>query len=330
MASAEQQHQMDMRSALNMQILKMAPAPDSSAHHQHHHFGGSSQHSSSGSGGGADPHYLGGVSAAMDAPVKAHTPKKSGANQSVTEWNVGSGVADGADGGSGGGSLRQHWPSHLPRPPSRKKLGDDDEENAMKLKNAPGVIVYNANTQEGFSMARVLSQKGLRVIAVVRVVTSRNAKKLTKLKGVTVKVADLNDADGVKAAAEGCQQAFLVTKYWERFENVIEEQMAKVVLNASSRAGIKRLVLATFEDTLELRAKGRKSQIMPTADGTIYPSFEGMDSIDKMAKGLGIQLTHMLTSYLDEPEAKKSLILIRGENGKIITQPYIQENKVAL
>lgn len=303
MASAEQQQQMDMRMELNMQILKVghdvaAPRQDG---------GGSQSGSSSG-----DPDYLGGGM----VPVKAHTNKKSIANSSVTEWNVGA--------GGGGGSLQEHWPPHLPKPPSRRKLVED-EADELKKKNVPGVIVYNANTQEGFSMVRVLSQKGLRVIAVVRVVTSRNAKKLTKLKGVTVKVADLNDVEAVKLAAEGCQQAFLVTKYWERFENPIEEQMAKVVLDASSQAGIKRLVLATFEDTLELRARGRKSQIMPTVEGMIYPCFEGMDSIDKLAKGLGIQLTHMLTSYLDEPEAKKSLILIRGENGKIISQPFIQE-----
>jgi len=255
---------------------------------------------------------------ALLAPV-VRAKTKSIANTSETEWNMGSS-------GGPGQTFQEHWPSHLPRPPSQKKLQVDEEEEARSKKNVPGVIVFNANTQEGSSMVRVLSEKGLKVIAVVRVFTSRNAKKLTKLKGVTVKVADLNDLDAVMAAAEGCQQAFLVTKYWERFENPIEETMAKVVLDASSQVGIKRLVLATFEDTLELRLRGRKSQLMPTADGLIYPSFDGMDSINKMAKGLGIQITHMMTSYLDEKDCKKSLILIRGENGKIMTQPYIQKS----
>jgi hypothetical protein len=126
-------------------------------------------------------------------------------------------------------------------------------------------------------------------------------------------------------ASQGCSQAFLVTKYWERFENSIEEDMAKVVLNGSAEAGIKRLVLATFEDTLELRGRNRKSQIMPTEDGRIYPKFEGMEGIIVRAKPLGVQITNMMTSYLDEPDTKKYLILIRGENGKIITQPYIQD-----
>lgn len=276
----ETQQQMDMRMALNAQILQ------------------------------ATTHTEG-----RPAVVKAHTPKKSAANSSVTEWNMGAGP---------GATFQEHWPSHLPRPPSMKKLVDEDES---AKKTGPQVIVFNANTQEGASMVRVLSDKGLKVIAVVRVFTSKNAKVLTKLKGVTVKVADLNDSEAVKLAAEGCQQAFLVTKYWERFENPIEEQMAKVVLAASSEVGIQRLILATFEDTAELRLRGRKSQLQPTVDGYIYPKFEGMDSINQMAKGLGISLTHMFTSYLDEADSKKSLIMIRGENGKIISQPYVQEIK---
>lgn len=255
------------------------------------------------------------VARAGEPEVVVAKKTKSVANSSVTEWNMG-----GA--GGPGGTFQEVWPSHLPRPPSMKKLTDEDDSQVNP--NAPMVIVFNANTQEGGSLVRVLSEKGLRVVAVVRVFTSKNAKRLTKLKGVTVKVADLNDSVAVKHAAEGCQQAFLVTKYWERFENPIEEQMAKVVLACSADVGIKRLVLATFEDTHELRTTGRKSQLMPTPDGLIYPKFEGMESIDNMAKGLGIQITHMMTSYLDEADSKKSLILIRGEDGKITTQSHIQ------
>jgi hypothetical protein len=250
-----------------------------------------------------------------NVPAVAKSPKNRIANSSSTEWNQ----------GAPGGTFQEHWPSHLPRPPSMKKLTDEDVKQVNP--NAPRVIVFNANTQEGSSLVRVLAEKGMNVTAVVRVFTSRNAKVLTKLKNVAVKVADLNNVKAVLLAAEGCQQAFLVTKYWERFESPIEENMAKVVLTASAEAGIKRLVLATFEDTQDLRSTGRKSQLTPTVDGRIFPSFEGMDSIDTMAKDIGVQITHMMTSYLDDDDSKKSLILIRGENGKIVTQPYIQEIK---
>lgn len=242
--------------------------------------------------------------------------KKKNYKTTTTEWNVASET---------GTFQGEHWPSHLPRPPSRKKILDDDGRD---MSNVPTVIVYNANTPEGSSMVRVLSEKGLRVHAVVRVFTSRNTKNLIKLKGVTVKVADLNNEMAVINAAQGCQQAFLVTKYWERFENEIEEQMAKVVLSASAQAGIQRLILSTFEDIDELKHRNRKSQLMPTRDGRIFPNFDGMDSINKLGTDLGIPITHMMTSYLDDGEQKRSLILIRGENGSIVTQSHIQESEM--
>ncbi|GKY94791.1 hypothetical protein MPSEU_000444300 [Mayamaea pseudoterrestris] len=250
----------------------------------------------------------------MSAVTKARDV--SLANQTTTEWNA----------ASTEGGLKEHWPSHLPRPPSMKKLVDDnDSASGSNRSNAPRVILFNANMDEGVSLVRVLAKKGLQVTAVVRVFTSKNAKRLTKLKGVTVKVADLNNKEAVMQVAEGCSQAFLVTKYWERFENPIEENMAKVVVDASAASGIQRLVLATFEDTHMLRLRSLKSQISPTQDGLIYPTFQGMDSINKFAKMRGVSVTHMFTSYLDVEDAKKSLILIRGENGKIISQSNWQD-----
>jgi hypothetical protein len=248
-----------------------------------------------------------------------HKDYRSVANTTKTEWNVGQQTEP-------GGSFVQHWPEHLPRPPSRRRLTDEDEGN-LKSKdnpNVPKVVVFNANTQQGSSMVRVLSEKGLRVVAVVRVFTSRQTKRLTKLKNVSVKVADLNNPEAVKLASTGCQQAFLVTKYWERFESPVEEHMAQVVLQSSHAVGLQRLVFSTFEDTTELRLRGRKSQIMPTPDGRIFPKFEGMENIQKVAKELGVSITHMFTSYLDDAEHKKSLILIRQENGKIVCQDQIQ------
>jgi NmrA-like family len=264
-------------------------------------------------------------SASSYEPVKAKI--SSIANKTVTEWNIGTSNGDDGDNGDNGGGLLEIWPSHLPRPPSMRRIKENENDTIpIADKSSPAVIVFNANTQEGSSMVRVLSEKGLRVVAVVRVATSRNTKQLVKLKNVTVRVADLNNHDAVVSASNGCCQAFLVTKYWERFENFLEEDMAKVVLKGSAEAGIKRLIFATFEDTIELRLRNRKSQIIPTKDGRIYPKFDtSMTSIIDMAKTLGVSVTNMMTSYLDEPTCKKSLILIRNEQGKIITQPFIQE-----
>lgn len=257
-------------------------------------------------------------------PISISSAKhKSVANTTTTDWNAGFQTAP-------GGTFKQQWPEHLPRPPSRRRITDDSDgsgagSSSSKNKgNIPQVVIFNANTQQGASMVRVLSEKGLHVVAVVRVFTSKQTKRLTKLKNVDVKVADLNNPEAVKLAATGCQQAFLVTKYWERFESAVEEHMAEVVLEASAEVGLQRLVFATFEDTTELRLRGRKSQIIPTADGRIFPTFEGMESIQAKSKALGVQTTHMFTSYLDDEEHKKSLILIRQENGKIVCQDQVQ------
>ena len=240
------------------------------------------------------------------------------ANTTTTEWNAGNQTAP-------GGTFVQQWPEHLPRPPSRRRITEEaDGGSSQSNSNVPQVVIFNANTQQGTSMVRVLSEKGLRVVAVVRVFTSKQAKRLTKLKNVQVKVADLNNPEAVKLAASGCQQAFLVTKYWERFESPVEEHMARVVLEASAEVGLQRLVFCTFEDTTELRLRGRKSQIMPTEDGRIFPKFEGMEDIQALSKDLGVSLSFMFTSYLDDEEHKKSLILIRQENGKIVCQDQIQ------
>jgi hypothetical protein len=225
------------------------------------------------------------------------------------------GLGTGAD-----GTLKEEWDPYLPRPPSMRELKVDVDPNAEQ------VAVFNANTQEGSTMVRVLSEKGLKVIAAVRVFTSKNTKALIKLKGVTVKVADTSDKKSLLKVAEGCTRAFLVTKFWEQFESRMEEQMATNILTACAEMGMKHLVLATFEDIAALKLRGKKSQLVPTKDGRIFPRFDGMAGIDASAKERGVQITHMMTSYFDEPEQKRSVILIRGENGRIIVQPFIQDN----
>ena len=64
------------------------------------------------------------------------------------------------------GTLKQEWDYFLPQPPSMRKIVSDDP-------NAEQVAVFNANTQEGSTMVRVLSEKGLRVMAAVRVFISK-------------------------------------------------------------------------------------------------------------------------------------------------------------
>lgn len=249
----------------------------------------------------------------VNEPVRAKTPQGKSEDRGLF------GLGTGDD-----GTLRETWDPYLPKPPSMREIKADVDPDAEQ------VAVFNANTQEGSTMVRVLSEKGLKVIAAVRVFTSKNTKALIKLKGVTVKVADTSDMNSLLKVAEGCSRAFLVTKFWEKFESRMEENMATNILTACADMGMKHLVLATFEDIATLKLRGKKSQLVPTKDGRIFPRFDGMAGIDAFAKERGVQITHMMTSYFDEPEQKRSLILIRGENGRIIVQPFVQDKEQPL
>jgi hypothetical protein len=252
-----------------------------------------------------------------EATASAKTVEPSAKAHATATTPKGKGVFDLGVGEDG--TLKEEWDPYLPRPPSMRDLKVDVDPNAEQ------VAVFNANTQEGSTMVRVLSEKGLRVVAAVRVFTSKNTKALIKLKGVTVKVADTNDNKSLLKVAEGCTRAFLVTKFWEKFESKMEEQMASNILTACAEMKIQHMVLATFEDTANLKLRGKKSQLVPTKDGRIFPRFDGMSGIDAFAKERGVQITHMMTSYMDELERKRSVILIRGENGRIIVQPFVQD-----
>jgi len=210
-----------------------------------------------------------------------------------------------------------------------KKEGDGkpkEDKKKRHRKKKDLVAVFNANTPEGGSIVRSLAaKKEYNVVAIVRVITSKNAKRLLRLPRVSVKVADSrHDSDGLAKAIRGADRCFLVTQFWEKFENAMEERQALTVLEACDKAGVEHLVFSTFEDTKQLRERKEKSQIVPDAEGTVTPKFRGMKNVRKLAKGLGIRTTHMITSYLDQETSRKSICLIQGEGNLIIT-PHFEE-----
>ncbi|KAL3943873.1 MAG: hypothetical protein SGBAC_002077, partial [Bacillariaceae sp.] len=189
------------------------------------------------------------------------------------------------------------------------------------------VAVFGANSQEGSTLVRMMSEKGLRVVAAVRVLGSNKTKQLIGLQGVTVKQADAADRASLLAALKGCTRAFAVTRYWEKFDGRIEESMAANILDACASVSppVKNMVLATFEDLSALKLRGRKSQIVPTKDGRIFPNFSGKSKVDAMGKSKGVNVTHMMTSFTDGRDHKKSLILLRGMNKRIVVNSHINE-----
>eukprot|EP00547_Thalassionema_nitzschioides_P016594 CAMPEP_0194248598 /NCGR_PEP_ID=MMETSP0158-20130606/18708_1 /TAXON_ID=33649 /ORGANISM="Thalassionema nitzschioides, Strain L26-B" /LENGTH=235 /DNA_ID=CAMNT_0038984939 /DNA_START=87 /DNA_END=791 /DNA_ORIENTATION=+ len=206
-------------------------------------------------------------------------------------------------------SPEERDPGELPALPTAMEEGEEEEPKEV-------VAVFNANTQDGSRVVRAFSKVGSSVIAIVRVFTSRKSKALMKLPNVTVRVADRHDELSVKKALVGVDRAVLCLTYWERFQTLSEKQQAILVLQACVANGVNNLIFSTFEDTKQLRLKGMKSQIIPDSEGRVHPEFRRMKEVKKMAREQKVQLTHMITSFLDEEISKKSLCLIVGENGK--------------
>ena len=218
---------------------------------------------------------------------------------------------------------------NLPRKPSqvpaRRQQEKSEEEAAWEgledTSNKEIVAVFNANKTDGSSVVRALSQSGATVVAIVRVFTSKNTKVLLQIPKVTVKVADALDAEAVENALKGVHRAFLCLPQWEKFDSKHEAEQANLILKACITNHVPHLVFSTFEDTKQLREKGLTSQIVPDAEGRIRPKFEDMKVLKREARKNKVQLTHMITSYLDKENSKQSLCLIMGENGKLIVQP---------
>ncbi|KAI2491201.1 NmrA-like family [Fragilaria crotonensis] len=211
--------------------------------------------------------------------------------------------------------------------PSRPgAAASSDHNEADTSDNSTGkeiVAVFNANTPDGSSVVRALSASGASVVAIVRVFTSKNTRALLQIPNVTVKVADVLDAAAVHKALHGVHRAVLCLTHWEKFESKHDAEQAELILAACIKNKVPHLVFSTFEDTKFLREKGLKSQIIPDAEGRIRPKFKAMKGLKRMARENRVQLTHLITSYLDQEKSKKSLCLIVGENGKLIVQPHM-------
>mmetsp|Transcript_23479 Transcript_23479/g.54556 ORF Transcript_23479/g.54556 Transcript_23479/m.54556 type:complete len:300 (+) Transcript_23479:161-1060(+) len=196
---------------------------------------------------------------------------------------------------------------------------DDDEEDDREW-----VAVFHAATTDGRSMVRALvsSSENVHVVAIVRVPTSTATKELLQLPRVKVKVADLRHEEALQNSLQGVQRAFWCLPHWEYFENDREEEQALSVLKACSRAGVGHVIFSTFEDTQQLKAAEQKSQLVPDKLGRIQPDFTKMKPIQNEARLMNINLTHMITSYLDQEKSKRSLCVIRGQNGTLIVQTH--------
>jgi len=217
------------------------------------------------------------------------------------------------------GNVIKEWNAFLPRPPSMSDVKEEDRSASEQ------VAVFGANTPEGATLVRMMSEKGYRVVAAAAIIVGKKIKELIGLNGVTLKQAKTDDRASLEAVLKGCSRAFAVTRYWEKFESAIEETMATNILNACASVSppVKSMVLATFEDIAALKSLNQKSQLAPARDGRIVPDFGGKSKIESLGKSKGLTITHMMTSFLDDKDHKKSVTLLRGMNKRIVVNSHI-------
>ena len=113
------------------------------------------------------------------------------------------------------------------------------------------IAVLGATGAQGGAVAKALSDKGVKVVAITRNPDSDKAKALKEREGTIVRKADLNDVDSLVAAFDGCDGAYIMANYWEDMSGQTEFNQYKNAADALKKHGatMKHVVFSTFEET---------------------------------------------------------------------------------
>jgi uncharacterized protein YbjT (DUF2867 family) len=112
------------------------------------------------------------------------------------------------------------------------------------------ILVTGATGAQGGSVVRhLLERDSYAVRAFTRNPDSERARALAK-QGVEVVAGDLEDADSLRAALDGCYGAFGVTNFWEHFDR--EAQQGRNLVDAVADAGIRHFVFSTLPNVKAL------------------------------------------------------------------------------
>ncbi|MEE8046356.1 MAG: NmrA/HSCARG family protein [Dehalococcoidia bacterium] len=104
------------------------------------------------------------------------------------------------------------------------------------------VLVTGATGQQGGAVARELLKLGHEVRAFVRDVDSAKSKELVEL-GASLAEGSFNDADSIKAAAEGVDSIFIVSNM---YEGIDQESIQGIrVVDAAVAAGVEHIVFSS-------------------------------------------------------------------------------------
>lgn len=113
-------------------------------------------------------------------------------------------------------------------------------------------LVLGATGLQGGAVARKLMQRGAKVRALTRNVTSRNAKALAEL-GAEIAVGDLNDASSLDTAFQGIDGVFSVQDFYAPGVGLPGEiEQGRNVIAVAKKHGIRHIVQSSMGDSDEI------------------------------------------------------------------------------
>ncbi|BDG08538.1 NmrA/HSCARG family protein [Anaeromyxobacter paludicola] len=145
------------------------------------------------------------------------------------------------------------------------------------------VVVAGATGQQGGAVARLLLEKGHRVVGLTRRPGSPAAARLRAL-GAEVAQADLEEGASVRAAVQGADAFFLMATPFEGGPEA-EVREALRAAEAARAAGVKHLVYSSVAGASEL---------------TGIPHFDSKHEVEGRLAGLGVPLTVVAPAFFME------------------------------
>ena len=140
------------------------------------------------------------------------------------------------------------------------------------------IAVIGATGAQGGGLVRaILNDKEASPFSV-RALTrnpDKESAKVLRQAGADVVAFDM-DSDPIEMskALENVYGLFVVTNYWEHFDQERESKQAQAVIRAGEIAGVKHYVWSTLDDTSKFFDKQSEDQRPPKIDGMYVPFFD--------------------------------------------------------
>ena len=151
------------------------------------------------------------------------------------------------------------------------------------MSNPMSVLVGGATGQQGGAVARLLLEKGHRVVALTRKPESESAARLRQA-GAEVAVGSFDDRSSLEQAMRGVDAVYTMSTSFEAGTEA-ETRQGIVVADAASSAGVAHLVY---------------SSVGSADQKTGIPHFESKYEIEQHIRGLGIPYTIVGPVYFFE------------------------------